>query len=302
MRVRTIYVITGAIWGVLTGAAMAMLAFLILGLVLIWFLPDSIVTAIAVGAAVAAFVLMFGGCVCAALSSGRQRERSYPEPAGRRRAILWLLVSCVAMVVALACAGVVEHMVRREQIRALAAVAQGQKTLAVQHELPATFHSVGELRAYLRPDTSGFDVSAWFSGQRGGAYRLELRVLGFGDETLFQSIETMQLGAGESSTQRFIEYREIIAGYYREIAKNQDMAVSVSLKLVAQIYPLLTPAEQTVLGLADLGGTFQYAPWSKRASATTTLDVHFIVCGSGYEIVHPGWTPGRCTGGGSRRS
>jgi len=316
MRVQTIYVITGAIWGVLTGAAVAMLTFFFsLFLAMILGLEGYSAYAVLV-VPVAAFVLMFRGCVRAALSSGRQHERSHPEPAGRRRAILWLLVSCVVMVVALTGVGIVVHMDRRANIRALAEEAQRQKTAAVRQQLLATFHSVGGLRASLRPDTSGFDVSTWFSGQRAGAYRLELRVRGnFGNVTLYQSIDTMQLGTGESSTKRFIEYREIIAGYQRKIAKNQDMSFTGSLELVAKIHPLLTPAEQTVLGLADLGEhPLQYAAveawskWSKRASATTVFDVHFMICGSNYEIFHPGWapgqpgwTPGRCSGGESRR-
>jgi hypothetical protein len=99
-----------------------------------------------------------------------------PEPAERRRAILWLLVSLVGGGLMLACGGVVVHALLQDRSRAAAEIAEGQKTLAAQRELLATFHSVDGLEASLRPDVSGFDVRARLSGRRGGAYRLELRV------------------------------------------------------------------------------------------------------------------------------
>jgi hypothetical protein len=223
-----------------------------------------------------------------------------PEPAERRRAILWLLVSIVGGVLMLACGGVVLHALLQDRSRAAAEIAQGQETLAAQRELLATFHSVDGLEASLRPDVSGFDVRARLSGRRGGAYRLELRVKPPIRETgaLYENIETIRLDAGESRLERFIAYREIIAGYRREDPR--AYYVTRSLDLIANLQPLLTPAEQTVLGLADLSSR-PYGAWTSRASATAAFDVHFIICGSNYEIVHPRRNPGPCEGVSSGR-
>ena len=223
-----------------------------------------------------------------------ERWRS-PEPSERRRAILWLLVSCVGGILMLVCGGIVLHGLLQERIRAAAEIAQGQKILAAQRELLATFHSVDGLEASLRPDVSGFDVRARLSGRRTGAYRLELRVKPPIRETgaLYESIETIRLDAGESRLERFIAYREIIAGYRREDPR--AYYVTRSLDLVANLQPLLTPAEQTVLGVEDLISR-PYGAWTSRASATAAFDVHFIICGSNYEVVQPRGNPGPCEG------
>ena len=223
-----------------------------------------------------------------------------PEPAERRQAILWLLVSVAAGALMLAGGGIVVHALRQDRLRAAAEIAQGEKTLAAQRELLATFHSVEDLEASLRPDVSGFDVRARLSGRRGGAYRLELRVKPPIRETgaLYENIETIRLDAGESRLERFIAYREIISGYRREDPR--AYYVTRSLDLVANLQPLLTPAEQAVLGLEDLSSR-PYGAWTSRASATAAFDVHFIICGSNFEIVDPRRSPGPCEGGSAGR-
>jgi hypothetical protein len=223
-----------------------------------------------------------------------------PEPAERRRAILWSLVSVVAGALMLAGGGVVAHALRQERSRAAAEIAQGQKVLAAQRELLATFHSVDGLEASLRPDASGFDVRARLSGRRGGAYRLELRVKPPIRETgaLYEHIETIRLEAGDWRLERFIAYRDIIAGYRREDPR--AYYVQGHLDLAATLQPLLTPAEQTVLGLEDLSSR-PYGAWTSRASATAAFNVRFIICGENFEIVDPRRSPGPCEGGSAGR-
>ena len=70
-----------------------------------------------------------------------------------------------------------------------------------------------------------------------------------------------------------------------------SVMAGVSIPACGGVQPLLTPAEQTVLGLEDLHSR-PYGAWASRASATAAFDVHF----SNYEVVHPRGNPGPCEG------
>lgn len=250
MRLDWLYVLTGALSGLLLGALAALFVVAsAAGLSWLYLFGDepwpAAVDWVLPALGVVVFLVVLLACLALALRAGHSAAALAPEQARAWRTTAIRLLSLGLVLTLLLAAAAVARLVEQEDARQTA-THQGawfESLLAERQRLTA-------IEVARAPRPMRYDLSVATRGARGGGYRLDFTLgsSAYG-EALAQGVGELALAPGDNSATLEVDAWPIIERYHEIALGGQDVDVEVaeSFRLEVTLTPLLDAVERARL-------------------------------------------------------
>lgn len=291
MNARWLPILTGVVWGLVLGAAAAVLAVgAAAGFAWIYLFgdapwPESVGWALpALGLGVFLAVLL--GCVVLGLRAGRQAAAAAPEKGARLQTGARRLLA-IGLLLALVLAGAtVARIAGQDSARDIAADrAAGFDALQSGRQRLAGVSLSRAPPGARRP--MSYDLEIHTLGARGGAYDLTwaLRSTGF-EEALAEGGAELEIEPGDNRASLVIDAWDIIERYHELALGGRDVDVEVAeyFRLEVTLTPVLSETERGQLP-AHVAHNLARGQSALTDRASTDLDMRFRISGPLYELL-----------------